>query len=128
VQFFGRHNEDAPRIANPMSDTPVTAWLRWNEKDKKYEFNHLEDGRADGLDPTGTNPSWKNGKWFKVYGYLTSGAAPQSSATLKLVSGLSLTAFVQARTEEELRTRAVPADSSRNTEQAARAAIRNKSP
>lgn len=62
-----------------MNKIPVTLWYAWNEKQKDFEMNHLEDGHSLLANPKPKSPefesqkSWNKGKWKKKLTYLENG-------------------------------------------------------
>jgi len=51
----------------------ITAWERWNIKDKMWEHNHIEDGYVPHDIPMPAfyeqGKAWKGGQWRKFFGY-----------------------------------------------------------
>lgn len=62
IDILGNYN----RVINDDPDTRVTVWYRWNEKKKRWEHNHYENGWSEENTP---NPSsdeqqvWLKCKW-----------------------------------------------------------------
>ena len=59
-----------------MVSKPITVWHRFNEKEGKWDFNHIEDGHIDTdqyLKPLGNKEqtvNWSKGTWMHRSKYL----------------------------------------------------------
>ena len=54
---------------------PITVWLRFDDKTKRWNHNHIEDGHITANKPTGNkeqNRSWGAGTWMFRHKYLDS--------------------------------------------------------
>lgn len=57
----------------------VTLWYRWDIKERRYDFNHLEEGWAEGPKPEPKNSSfilqqhWKNHEWRRIRAMMNEG-------------------------------------------------------
>ena len=56
-----------------MLKRPVTLWYRWNDKEKAYKYNHLEEGWNSDIKPIPKFESqniWNQFRWAKEFANL----------------------------------------------------------
>lgn len=56
-----------------MKNQPITVWFSWNEKAKKFEHHHIEDGHSNQDIPvmfSSAQQSWVKQKWEKKWQFL----------------------------------------------------------